>query len=86
VGRTVFDAVSILLPLNLVVFGMISERGILNVRGLARLVAILVQCLIVACIGLPALCDVAVGLEYKFVNGNLLSGLHYLSRHCWHSV
>jgi len=73
VGRTVFDAVSILLPLNLVAFAMISERGILNLRGLARLVPILVQCLIVACIGLPALRGVAVGLEHKFVNANLVS-------------
>jgi diguanylate cyclase (GGDEF)-like protein len=71
VGHIVFDAVSILLPLNLVAFAMISERGILNLWGLARLVPILAQCLVIAVLCLPAQRGVAAWLDHEFVGANL---------------
>jgi len=73
VGRIVFDAVAILLPLNLAAFAMISERGILNLRGLARLVPILAQCLVVAFLCLPGQRGIVGWLEYRFVDVNLAS-------------
>jgi diguanylate cyclase (GGDEF)-like protein len=66
-GRVVFEAVSILLPLNLIGFAMIGERGILNLRGLARLVPILAQCLAVAVLCLSAQRGVAAWLDYRVV-------------------
>jgi diguanylate cyclase (GGDEF)-like protein len=72
-GRIAFDAVAILLPLNLAAFAMISERGILNLRGLARFVPILVQCLVVAFLCLPAQRSTVGWLDHKFVDVNLVS-------------
>lgn len=71
VGRIVFDAVSILLPLNLLAFAMIGERGILNARGLARLVPLVAQCLVVAVLCLPAQRSVAAWLDYNVVRVDL---------------
>jgi diguanylate cyclase (GGDEF)-like protein len=72
VGHIVFDAVSILLPLNLVAFAMIGERGILNARGLARLVPILAQCLVVAVLCLSAQRGVAAWLDSRVVGVDLV--------------
>ena len=73
VGRIVFDAVAILLPLDLAAFAMISERGILNLRGLVRLVPILVQSLVVVFLCLPAQRGIVGWLEYRFVDLKLAS-------------
>jgi len=70
VGRIIFDAVSILLPLNLAAFAMLGERGILTAQGLARLVAILAQCLAVGVL-LPGLPGVPAWLEHRFVHADL---------------
>jgi diguanylate cyclase (GGDEF)-like protein len=69
----VFETVAILLPLNIAAFAMISERGILNLRGLGRLIPILAQCLVVAFFSLPALRGVSVLLDHRFVDANLAS-------------
>jgi diguanylate cyclase (GGDEF)-like protein len=73
VGHVVFESVAILLPLNLAAFAMISERGILNLRGLARLVPILAQCLVVAFFSLFAQRGIAAWLDHRFVEANLAS-------------
>jgi diguanylate cyclase (GGDEF)-like protein len=43
VGRIVYNSVSLLLPLNLVVFSLFRERGILTLRGASRLCFVLLQ-------------------------------------------
>ena len=73
VGHVVFESVAILLPLNLAAFAMISERGILNLRGLARLVPILVQCLVVALFSHFAQRSIAAWPDHRFVEANLAS-------------
>ena len=50
VGRLVFDAVAIALPLNLTWLAVITERGVLTRRGVTRLASILVQVLAIAAI------------------------------------
>ncbi|HYL81210.1 MAG TPA: hypothetical protein VEU07_10390, partial [Candidatus Acidoferrum sp.] len=47
ISRTVFDAVSLLLPLNLLVLAWISERGVFTSRGIWRIFPILLQILVV---------------------------------------
>ncbi len=42
-NRIVFQAVAFLLPLNLVAYALITERGILTLRGLSRLLPIIAQ-------------------------------------------
>ncbi len=43
VSRTVFDALSVLLPLNLAGYAMLNERGLFTARGLRRLALIPAQ-------------------------------------------
>lgn len=47
-GRIVFDAIAVLLPLNLALIAFYQERGLLTLRGLARLGLIVLQPLLVA--------------------------------------
>jgi diguanylate cyclase (GGDEF)-like protein len=70
-GRVLFNAVALLLPLDLVAIAMIGERGILTARGLGRLMLILSQCLLVAWLCLPGQRGAAAMLEYRFVNADL---------------
>lgn len=70
-GHIVFDAVALLLPVNLVAFAMISERGILTVRGLARLVPTAAQCLVVALLSLSGQGEVAAWLAHTFIDAGL---------------
>ncbi len=67
VGRIVFHAVALLLPLNLAACAMIEERGLLTRRGLLRLLPILAQALLVALLCRPAHRDLAAALWYKFI-------------------
>ena len=43
VGRVVFNAIALLVPLNLMIFWVLLERGILHLRNLIRLLTILAQ-------------------------------------------
>src|SRR5512136_600763 len=47
VGRFVFDAVAALLPLNLAVYAVVKERGLLTARGVTRVVFVAAQVLAV---------------------------------------
>jgi diguanylate cyclase (GGDEF)-like protein len=71
VGQIVFDAVALLLPLNLAVYAMLDERGILTARGLARSIPILAQCLIVAFLCLLSPRGVVTLLEHRFLETDL---------------
>jgi diguanylate cyclase (GGDEF)-like protein len=69
-GRVVFDAVALLLPVNLAAFAMVRERGVATARGLKRLAAIAAQGLAVAVLasGLPG---AAGWLEHEFTRADL---------------
>lgn len=73
VDHLVFEAIAVLLPLNLAGFAMIGERGILNPRGLARFIPILAQCLVVAFLFLFARRAAAAWLDHRFFDANLAS-------------
>lgn len=71
VGRIVFEAVSVLLPLNLLVLAWISERGVLTARGLWRLVPILLQILVVGAMVLANWRFLPTWLEYRAIDARL---------------
>ena len=70
VGRTVFDALSVLLPLNLAAYAMLDERGLLTTRGLRRLALIPAQVVAVLLIVLLDWQGPAAWLEHPFVDGS----------------
>lgn len=73
IGKTIFLAVSVLLPVNLAVLCLMKERGILTIHGTLRIVLILLQLSIIAVFirinpsGLLAL------LDYSFVDRGILT-------------
>ena len=71
VGRIVFHAVALLLPLNLAAYAMVTERGILTAPGLARLIPILWQPLIVGLVYWAEPLGLARWLEYPFIGADL---------------
>lgn len=66
-GKIFHDTVAVLLPLNLAVFALIKERGIVTVRGLARAALILVQPVIVALLYHYQQADLSAYLRYEFL-------------------
>jgi diguanylate cyclase (GGDEF)-like protein len=71
VGRTVFDLLSVLLPLNLAGYAMLDERGLLTARGLRRLALIPAQVVPVLLIVLLDSHGLAAWLEHPFVDVRL---------------
>jgi GGDEF domain-containing protein len=67
----VFNAVALLLPLNLVAFSLISERGLFTGPGLTRLALILSQPLLVAFVCRPGQHELANLLQYRIVDHDL---------------
>ncbi|HTU01300.1 MAG TPA: GGDEF domain-containing protein [Candidatus Sulfotelmatobacter sp.] len=65
-ARAAFDALCLLVPLNLTGYAFLTERGLLTRRGRARLLAIAVQALVAGLI-LRAGPGLAAGLEHPFV-------------------
>ena len=72
-GRIVYNAVAILLPLNLAVFSLIKERGIVTIRGLWRMSLILLQASIVVHICRYHYFDICTYLEYSIIDTHLFS-------------
>ena len=68
VGRTIFNAVALLLPLNLGALPLITEWGVVTVRGLIRLGVIPLQLFVVAAICLPEQSGIAAVLDQTFIN------------------
>jgi diguanylate cyclase (GGDEF)-like protein len=66
-GRVVYNAVCILLPLNLVVFSLVKERGFISWRGKWPLGMILFQIIAVTVIGAWKQLGLSPYLEYSFV-------------------
>lgn len=67
-GRIVFNAVALLLPLNLLALSLITEHRIRIRSEIVRLSLILLQVFLVAWICLPDQADVAASLEFPFVD------------------
>jgi len=67
----VLGAVALLLPLNLVGFSLVRERGLFTGRGLMRLALILSQVLLVAFICRPSQHDLANLLQYRLFDLSL---------------
>ncbi|MSR24618.1 MAG: GGDEF domain-containing protein [Nitrospiraceae bacterium] len=67
VGRVMFNAVALLLPLNLLALSLITERSLLISREFARLILVLLQVFFVSWIGLPENVDFAAALESSFI-------------------
>lgn len=68
IDRTMFNAVALLLPLNLLALALITEREILVSKEVLRLVLILAQAFLVGWICLPENAVVAAALESPFVD------------------
>ena len=68
VGRIMFNAVALLLPLNLLALSLITERRLLISRELVRLILVLLQVFCLSWIGLPENADIAASLESSFVD------------------
>lgn len=74
-GETVYNAVAFLLPLNLILFSMMKERGILSLDVLMRLSLIPMQVFGVALISHYPSLGFAVYLKHTFFNWPILNGL-----------
>jgi diguanylate cyclase (GGDEF)-like protein len=75
VGRTVYNAIAFLLPLNMVFVSRVKERGILTFHGIVRLSLILLQVLTVFLICRYQEWGVAAFLNYSLSDDHLLSWL-----------
>ncbi len=73
VGRTLYNSIAFLLPVNLVFYSMAKERGILNWHGLRRLSLIPAQAFAVAIISSYPQLGFAVYLEHSFLNWPLFN-------------
>ncbi|MFQ5988768.1 MAG: diguanylate cyclase [Candidatus Methylomirabilales bacterium] len=74
-GRIVFNAAGVLLPLNLAILSLVSERGLFTPRGLWRLGILLVQPFLVAFLCQPAQASVAALLEHPLIGIAVMPGL-----------
>lgn len=75
VGLALYNAIGIVLPLNLAALSFTKERGIANVHGLIRLGIIFFQVVLVYVICFFPQLGVAAYLNYQPGSGSILSGL-----------
>jgi diguanylate cyclase (GGDEF)-like protein len=75
IGRTVYNAIGFLLPLNLVFVSRVKERGIVTFQGIVRMSLILLQVLGVFLICRHQEWGLAAFLDYSLPNDHLLSWL-----------
>ena len=71
-GQTVFNAVALLLPVDLAALSWVSERGLLTARGRAKLMVLVLQVLLVTLISHPEFASVAAWLDHTFLETALL--------------
>lgn len=70
-GRTAFNAVALLLPINLAAYSLLSERGLITRRAAARLIPMLGQVLAVGWLWLFRRPELDALLDYRFVGVDL---------------
>ncbi len=68
VGRIMFNAVALLLPLNRLALSLITERRLLISREFIRLILVFLQVFFVSWVGLPENAAIAASLESPFVD------------------
>jgi len=71
----VFDAVAVLLPLNLLALGLLSDKGILTPAGILRWGALLVQVLIIATLSSAAPVKADAWFRASVLSGSLIHWL-----------
>ena len=71
--QVLLNAIALLLPLNLLAFSFLQERGLISPAGERRLAFICVQCLAVVILMLPRFAHVAAFLDYHFLPHRLSS-------------
>ncbi len=72
-GRLIFNLTAVLLPLNLLFFSLIQERGIINGNGLRRLLFILAQPLLTAFVFYDNWAVLNAWIEYPIIRHSLVS-------------
>jgi diguanylate cyclase (GGDEF)-like protein len=70
-GRTAFNVVALLLPINLAAYSLLSERGVITRRAAARLIPMLGQVLVVGLLWLFRQRELDALLDYRFVGVDL---------------
>jgi len=76
IGRHfVFDAVAVLLPLNLLALGLLSDKGILTPAGIIRWGALLVQVLVVATLSSAAPAKADAWFRASVLSGSFITWL-----------
>lgn len=73
IGPVVFNTAAILLPLNLVAFAAITDRGILTLRSLVLFVPVVLQVLLVVWISRPEQHALTPWLKYAVIDPQLLT-------------
>lgn len=66
--HVLLNAIAVLLPLNLVAFSFLQERGLISPAGERRLAFICLQCLAVVLLMLPRFAHLAASLDHNFVS------------------
>lgn len=69
--QVLLNAVALLVPLNLLIFSFLQERGLISPAGERRLAFICVQCLAVVLLMLPRFAHFAALLDRHFVSARL---------------
>lgn len=73
VGRVIFNAISLLLPINFALLSIMTERGILTLRGILRSSLILLQLPFIAFICYSRPQSVIAYLTYEFLDTHFLN-------------
>lgn len=76
-ATVILDAVSLLLPLNLMAFTFFRERGTTTPTGILRLVLIGIQIVAVVVISRPELADIAGFLRFQLVHWPVLRAMRF---------
>jgi len=70
-GRTAFNVVALLLPINLAAYSLLSDRGVISRRNAARLIPILGQVVAVGVLWVVRQRELNALLDYRFVGMDL---------------
>ncbi|HTC93169.1 MAG TPA: GGDEF domain-containing protein [Terriglobales bacterium] len=72
VGKSVFEAIALLLPLNLLALTFMRDRGIISPAGKQRIAFIAFQIIAVGILCVPAQAYAATVLNYEFIDRHLV--------------
>jgi len=69
-GRNIVAALAVLLPVNLAFYSTLSERGVATARGLARLLPLLAQIVVVGLVARGDAPSLAATMEHRWFDGD----------------